>query len=115
MVECKPRGGVVTPVSEDRGVWIAAVRDSSRAGSRDGSGWLLQSMDGAGGLEGRPWAAQRLGEPAPPGPGGPLPATPQPPPRYVWTSTAAHYPAMLAGGERIARCHDLEVVGNLLE
>ncbi|QKG20735.1 DNA polymerase I - 3'-5' exonuclease-like protein [Actinomadura verrucosospora] len=35
-------------------------------------------------------------------------------PRWVWASTARLYPRLLAAGVRVARCHDLELVENLL-
>ncbi|WP_192764649.1 bifunctional 3'-5' exonuclease/DNA polymerase [Actinomadura algeriensis] len=35
-------------------------------------------------------------------------------PRWVWPSTARLYPRLLDAGVRVARCHDLELVENLL-
>lgn len=35
-------------------------------------------------------------------------------PRWVWASTAALYPGLLAAGVRVARCHDAELVEGLL-
>ncbi|WP_231333592.1 bifunctional 3'-5' exonuclease/DNA polymerase [Actinomadura graeca] len=35
-------------------------------------------------------------------------------PRWVWASTARSYPALLDAGVRVGRCHDLELVENLL-
>jgi DNA polymerase-1 len=35
-------------------------------------------------------------------------------PRWVWPATARLYPRLLAAGVRVARCHDLELVENLL-
>lgn len=35
-------------------------------------------------------------------------------PRWLWPSTAALYPALLAAGVRVERCHDLELVEALL-
>ena len=35
-------------------------------------------------------------------------------PRWLWPSTAAVYPALLAAGVRVERCHDLELVEALL-
>lgn len=35
-------------------------------------------------------------------------------PRWVWSSTARLYPRLLRAGVRIGRCHDLELVENLL-
>ncbi|MDL4821135.1 bifunctional 3'-5' exonuclease/DNA polymerase [Actinomadura opuntiae] len=35
-------------------------------------------------------------------------------PRWVWASTARLYPRLLEAGVRVARCHDLELVENLL-
>jgi DNA polymerase-1 len=36
------------------------------------------------------------------------------PPRWLWASTGALYPALLAAGARVARCHDLELTEALL-
>jgi hypothetical protein len=35
-------------------------------------------------------------------------------PRWVWASSARLYPRLLRAGVRVARCHDLELVENLL-
>jgi DNA polymerase-1 len=35
-------------------------------------------------------------------------------PRWVWSDTAKWYPALLAAGVRIERCHDLRLVDGLL-
>jgi DNA polymerase-1 len=35
-------------------------------------------------------------------------------PRWLWASTAGLYPSLLAGGLRLARCHDLELTEALL-
>ncbi|GGL94574.1 bifunctional 3'-5' exonuclease/DNA polymerase [Micromonospora yangpuensis] len=35
-------------------------------------------------------------------------------PRWLWTSTASAYPALLRGGARVERCHDLELTEALL-
>lgn len=35
-------------------------------------------------------------------------------PRWVWDDTARWYPALLAGGIRVARCHDLRLSHHLL-
>ncbi|MFS2293564.1 MAG: bifunctional 3'-5' exonuclease/DNA polymerase, partial [Actinomadura sp.] len=35
-------------------------------------------------------------------------------PRWVWASTARIYPRLLEAGVRVGRCHDLELVENLL-
>ncbi|MPZ26875.1 MAG: bifunctional 3'-5' exonuclease/DNA polymerase [Micromonosporaceae bacterium] len=35
-------------------------------------------------------------------------------PRWLWAATAAVYPALLAAGVRVARCHDLELTEALL-
>jgi hypothetical protein len=34
--------------------------------------------------------------------------------RWVWSSTQRMYPALLRSGVRVARCHDIELVGGLL-
>lgn len=36
------------------------------------------------------------------------------PPRWVWSDTARWYPDLLAAGVRVARCHDLRLVDQLL-
>ncbi len=35
-------------------------------------------------------------------------------PRWIWPATTGLYPRLLAGGVRVARCHDLELVESLL-
>lgn len=37
-----------------------------------------------------------------------------PPPRWVWADTAARYPALLAAGVRVERCHDLRLCHQIL-
>ncbi|HEY0645375.1 MAG TPA: hypothetical protein VGD39_18290, partial [Nocardioides sp.] len=36
------------------------------------------------------------------------------PPRWVWDDTARWYPALLAAGVRVERCHDLRLCHHLL-
>ncbi|WP_420120949.1 bifunctional 3'-5' exonuclease/DNA polymerase [Nakamurella sp.] len=68
------------------------------------------------------WAVRRLtddGEPAgepevrPPGALG-TDATGTPDERRLWASTPQEYPALLAAGQRVARCHDVAAVERIL-
>ena len=36
------------------------------------------------------------------------------PPRWVWSDTPAHYPALLTAGVRVERCHDLRLIDAIL-
>nr|WP_268253297.1 bifunctional 3'-5' exonuclease/DNA polymerase [Streptomyces subrutilus] len=89
------RGGRLAPVSEHAGRWALA---------EEGDGWWHAAPAGPGPAAGAAAAGPRLRVRDPAEAVRAAPAGT----RWVWRSTAAVYPRLLAAGVRVERCHDVE-------
>ncbi|MGR4884728.1 bifunctional 3'-5' exonuclease/DNA polymerase [Streptomyces sp. LARHCF249] len=87
-------GGTLAPVSENAGRWALAEDADGR--------WHAAPVTPAGGARITVRDPAEAIRTAPPGT------------RWVWRSTAAVYPRLLAAGARVERCHDIEGVELLL-
>jgi DNA polymerase I len=86
---------------EDAGVRVLVAASAGPA-----SRWVLQRVDDASSPLGEPWPVDEL-----------APAVVRlegERPRWVWAATGAVYPALLAAGVRVERCHDLALTEGLL-